>query len=227
MSLSKYLSLPSSPASDHSQSPSFSPSSTSLNGSPFVESPPSSPGHKPDFDQCPANNEPPSPYVLPELPFFDIRPSPKELETCRPVVFGYPIPDEWFPHRYQLKKATEVELESYGKECAMAFDQLGDICEEVCDEMWPEGWGDVYGTRVWCLRNGETTICRLLQIGTATSSPSFDVTMEMEGRLAEYGVREMPGWYPECGKLLSLTRTFFPLLVPYFKAQLNQQSMPH
>ena len=82
----------------------------------------------------------------------------------------------------------------------MAFDKLGEICEEVSDVMWPEGWGCIYGTRVWCLRNGKTESCRLLQIGEAEMSPSFDVTMEMESRLAEYDIREMPGWYPECGK---------------------------
>ena len=211
MPFSKYLSplsfltsedsetTPLSPSSISPDDSPLSPSPTSSNNSPHVESPPSSPGHEYDLGKCPANNEPPSPPVPSKVPFFDVIPSPKEFETCG-TVLGFPIPDEWFLDRYQVKKATGVELESYGRECAIAFDHLPHICERVCDEMWPEGWIEICGTSVWCLRDGKTETCLLIQIGTSRQSPPFDVSMEMVGRLAECGIGERLDWYPECGK---------------------------
>ena len=54
----------------------------------------------------------------------------------RYLVFGFHIPDEWFPHCYQ---EAGLELDNYEEGYPMVMQLIEDICEEVYDEVWPEG----------------------------------------------------------------------------------------
>ncbi|KAF9649663.1 hypothetical protein BDM02DRAFT_3113521 [Thelephora ganbajun] len=203
-SLSSWMPEPSSgsplsPTSERSESASLPSSPTPSNNSP---DPSSSPADEHPTDKHPADDEPQI-IIVPSMPFLGIKPCPDELRACpsRYLVYGFPIPDEWFPHRYECLKGAGIEVDSYEDEYLMATDILKDACEEVRDEMWPKASGKVrIGTLpVWCLRDGKPSTCGLLRIGTYWMSPPFKVMMEMADRVVKYGIAEEPDWFPMYG----------------------------
>ena len=134
------------------------------------------------------------------MQFFGITPSPEECRMCpkRFLVYGFPIPDEWFPHRYESMRAAGIELDSYEEEYSLAMKMLIDICEEVC-EVPPEGPTRIGAAGVWCMRGGETEPCNLLRIGTYGRRPPFEVIMKMADSVTKFGIVEKPDWFPLYG----------------------------
>jgi len=63
------------------------------------------------------------------MPFFGIMPSPSEREMCpqRFLVYGFPIPKEWFLYRYKIMKEAGIELYGYEKEYSLAMAMLKDM----------------------------------------------------------------------------------------------------
>lgn len=69
--------------------------------------------------------------------FFGIKPCPDELRSCQDLylVYGFPIPSEWLPNRYEGLKAVGMELDHYEVEYTMAMEIVQDASEEECEEM--------------------------------------------------------------------------------------------
>ena len=147
------------------------------------------------------DNLPPSTKLVPPMQYFGITPSQKDRRVCpkRFLVYGFPIPDEWFPYRYKCMQAAGIELDSYEEEHSLAMKMLVEICEEVCEEASPEAPTKIGGAGVWCQRDGETETCDLLKIGTYGRIPPIEVIMKMADSVSRFGIVEMPDWYPLYG----------------------------
>lgn len=113
------------------------------------------------------------------------------------LVYGFPIPEEWFPHRYQGMKDAGIEVHSYEDEYSMALEIIRDACEEVCHEIWPEGLylTTIGAAHVWCLRDGKDQTCDLLKIGNYRRSPPYKVMMAIARGVVKYGIAEEPDWF--------------------------------
>jgi len=154
------------------------------------------------------------------MPLLNIQPNPKELDECPygdDILYGFPIPREWFAHRYRCGKAAGLEFGSYRDECGEAMQLLTEICKALCVEMWPEGFMAVGGAEVSCLRDGKPEACMLLRIGSYWDTPPPDFMLEIADMAEEYGIFEMPNWYsvcPEFNKYVSWISKCFPLLIP-------------
>jgi len=138
---------------------------------------------------------------IPQMEYFAITPSQKERRVCpkRFLVYGFPIPGEWFPYRYKHMKAAGMELDSYKREYSLAMKMLIEICEEVCEEASLEPPSRISAAGVWCQRDGETEPCDLLRIGTYGRRPPVEVIMKIADSVSKFGIIEMPDWFPLYG----------------------------
>ena len=117
-----------------------------------------------------------------------ILPPPPSDINPNGLAFDVPIPDKWFPRRYQLTKAAWLELKNYEEECATATEQSA--------RMRPGGRTETGTITVCCPRGGRTKTCLLLQVGGYSHLPSLDVLMEMWKGLVDYAIVEKPNLYP-------------------------------
>ncbi len=114
--------------------------------------------------------------------------------NIKDLVYGFPLPDEWFEYRF----LHDLDLSALDEEDVKRAKRLHESrfvshLIRVCDRM--EGW--VCKCFPTSVETSTVSSCWFLIIGVPGCRPSAENVQKLRDTLRLYGINEMANWYPK------------------------------